>query len=319
MKNIGWPSPFSRVGPGLASSPVPEYGAAGGNLAADWSWRGSMGVWACTASGAWEDHVGTSFAAPLLARQAAFAFQTLQAFCPPGARPFSVTVKAFLALTAAHSDYPAPVRALAERTIGRGLASADRLTRPQSESAICVWQGVIDGTSDVVRVQLPVPRSWLAAASQPRLRLLCSWDPPVNEAVKGIWACRRVVPRLRPAAGGKALHGSRGDHHSYPIIDRTYDLSPANLARLAKRSKLASAALPELWTLELSYEQVAEYYPGIAFAPQQRVAFAAELFDEGENPVSPQAAIQALPAAETMIRLAVPPTRLTVPIVLRTS
>jgi hypothetical protein len=311
VKTVGWPSPFSRVGPGLAGSPVPEHGAPGGNLADDWSWRGSMGVWGCTSSGTWEDHPGTSFAAPLLARQAAFAFQALQAYCPQGARPFAVTVKAFLALTATRADAPPAVRALADRTIGRGIASATRLTRPHPQSAVFLWQGVIDGTADIVRVQVPIPQSWLTAARAPKLRLVCSWDPPVHEAVKSIWACRRVAAQLRPAPGEKALHGSRGDHASYPLIDRTYDLSA---------SKLAKIALPphEFWMLELSYEQIAEYYPGITFAPQQRVAFAAELFDEADSPVSPQPAIQKLPAAATMTRLAVPPTRVPVPVVIRT-
>lgn len=311
VKTAGWPSPFSRVGPGLAGSPVPEYGAPGGNLADDWSWHGSMGVWGCTASGTWEDHPGTSFAAPLLARQAAFAFQALQTFCPQGARPFAVTVKAFLALTATRVEGPPPVRALADRTIGRGVASAARLGRPHPQSGVFLWQGVIEGVSDVVRVQVPIPRTWLTGARAPKLRLVCSWDPPVHEAVKSIWACRRVAAQLRPAPGEKALHGSRGDHASYPLIDRTYDLSAPKLAKIT---------LPpdELWTLELSYEQIAEYYPGITFAPQQRVAFAAELFDETDAPVSPQPAILKLPAAATMTRLAVPPTRLPVPVVIRT-
>lgn len=270
-----------------------------------------MGVWGCTASGAWEDHPGTSFAAPLLARQAAFAFQSLQAYCPQGAHPFAVTVKAFLALTATREDGPPAVRSLADRTIGRGIASAARLTRPRPQSAVFLWQGVIEGTADVVRVQVPIPQSWLAAAGAPKLRLVCSWDPPVHEAVKSIWACRRVAAQLRPAPGEKALHGSRGDHTSYPLVDRTYDLSASKLAKIA-------TALQDFWTLELSYEQIAEYYAGITFSPQQRVAFAAELFDEADTPVSPQPAIQKLSAAATMTRLAVPPSRVPVPVVIRT-
>ena len=31
VKNAGWPSPFTRVGPGLCGAPVPEFGAHGGN------------------------------------------------------------------------------------------------------------------------------------------------------------------------------------------------------------------------------------------------------------------------------------------------
>lgn len=309
-KRVGWPSPFSRIGPGMAGARIPEFGAAGGNLAEDWSWRGTMGVWGCTAGGVWEDHVGTSFAAPLLARQAAFAFRALEQFCPQGARPFSVIVKAFLTLTAQRSEFPPAVEALAERTIGYGVASAGRLAHPKPDSAVFLWQGVIEGPSDTVRVQLPIPQTWLRDARAPKLRLVCSWDPPVHVAVKSVWACRRVAVQLRPAPDERALIGSRGGHTSYPLIDRTYDLSP---------SKLAKVALPQedLWTLELSYEQIAEYYPGITFAAHQRVAFAAELFDAADHPVSPQSAVLRVPAAATMTRLAVPPARIPVPVVVR--
>jgi hypothetical protein len=94
------------------------------------------------------------------------------------------------------------------------------------------------------------------------------------------------------------------------MIDRIYDLSP---------QKLTQPATSDLWTIELLYEQTAEYCSGITFAPQQRVAFAAELSDDDVKPVSPQPSVQALPAAATMTRLAVPPARLPVPIIIRTS
>lgn len=72
----------------------------------------------------------------------------------------------------------------------------------------------------------------------------------------------------------------------------------------------------DAWIVELSYTEIAEYYPAIEFSPQQRVSFAAELRDVAENPVSPQAAIQALPVALTMVRLGLP-VRIAVPIALR--
>jgi hypothetical protein len=71
------------------------------------------------------------------------------------------------------------------------------------------------------------------------------------------------------------------------------------------------------WLLELGYEQIADYYPGIDFAPQQRIAFAAELMDKAEGPVSPQPFLQELPIATTMTRLSVPPVAVRAPIVLR--
>jgi hypothetical protein len=311
VKTPGWPSPFSRVGPGVSAAPMPEYGASGGNLADDWTWRESLGVWGCTADGVWEDRAGTSFAAPLLAREVALAFQQLQRFCPPGGRPFGTTVKAFLAVTATRPPFPPPVAKLADRTIGRGRASAARLLLPVPQSAVFVWQGTIEGPADVVRVQLPIPLTWLARAGMPQLRLVCSWDPPVNEAVRTIWATRKVTTRLRASANGKALRGSQTDHASYPLIDRTYDLTAEKLATLDP------APDSDLWLLELAYEQIAEYSPAITFTPQQRVAFAAELFDASARPISPQDSIQRLPAAATMNRLSVPPSPISSPVILR--
>ena len=62
----------------------------------------------------------------------------------------------------------------------------------------------------------------------------------------------------------------------------------------------------DIWLVELGYDQTADYI-GIAFTPEQRVAFVAELYDASAQCLSPQAALQALPAAVTMTRLSVPP------------
>lgn len=308
----GAPSPFTRVGPGIAGAPVPEFGAHGGNLASDWSWRASFGVWGCTATGTWEDRSGSSYAAPLLARQAALTLEDLERFCPPGVRPFGVTAKAFLALTAERATLPPAFAALANRTIGHGTASRARLAAPRASSAVFLWQGVIDGPKDVIRVQLPIPLGWLTDATRPELRLVCWWDTPVNEAARDLWASRRVSVRLRPAPGASALRGSqRGGHPSYPMIDRTYDLSKEKIA------KLEPPPSESVWDLEIQYDQVAEYYPAITFAPQQRVAFAVELRDAAEGSASPQAAVQALPVSSSMTRLGLAAAPLQVPIILR--
>jgi hypothetical protein len=72
-----------------------------------------------------------------------------------------------------------------------------------------------------------------------------------------------------------------------------------------------------MWLLELSYEQIADYHLGMVFTPQQRIAFAAELFDKAELPISPQAALQALPSAVTMTRLSIPPQSIKTPVIVR--
>lgn len=312
VKTIGAPSPFTRVGPGIARAPIPEFGAHGGNATDAWQFRASLGVWGCTSAGDWEDHSGTSFAAPLLARQVALTLKELQRFCPPGVRPFGVTAKAFLRITAVFPDLPPPVAALAERTIGCGRADPTRLGSPRPSSALFLWQGVIDGNNEIVRVQLPIPIDWLEEAVEPELRLVCCWDPPVNEATRDTWACRQVTARLRPGQDEKALLGRQQVRAgSYPLIDRVYNLAKNKLA------KLKTPPGQSLWNLELAYEQIAEYYPAITFASQQRVAFAAELRDVGSEPLSPQESVQRLPTAMSMIRLGIPGTPLEVPIILR--
>jgi hypothetical protein len=82
------------------------------------------------------------------------------------------------------------------------------------------------------------------------------------------------------------------------VIDRSYDLR-----KLPKNVKVDG----DVWLLELSYEQTADYHVGMTFTPQQRVAFCAEVFDRGDSPVSPQVAIQSLPSSVTMTRLGIPP------------
>jgi hypothetical protein len=44
------------------------------------------------------------------------------------------------------------VEALAERTLGYGTANAERLNAPINESAILVWQGVLEDKNDIARV-----------------------------------------------------------------------------------------------------------------------------------------------------------------------
>lgn len=96
---------------------------------------------------------------------------------------------------------------------------------------------------------------------------------------------------------------------SYPLLERVY-----NLRKLPSDAKVEG----DFWLIEIAYEQNADYHPAMTFPPQQRVAFAAELADRGGRRLSPQSALQSLPAAKTMMRLTVPPTVARLPIVLKT-
>jgi hypothetical protein len=314
VKNLGWPSPFTRIGPGgVCTAPVPEFSANGGNCTDQYQFAPGLGVWFCNAAGLWEDHVGTSLAAPLLAREVAFAIEDLQRRCEQGARPFGATVKAFLTLTADPTTaMPMNVQTLAERTLGRGTAKADRLRTPLPRSAVMIWQGILNGPQDKARVQVPIPKSWLREASHPLLRVIAAWESPVNQAVEHIWASRRVEVQLRPSATARALTPAGRNHPSYPLLDRRYDLGTALLEK-------AKVTLPEgdVWLLEVSYKEIADYAATIEFSPHQRVGIAMELADEGDEPVTPQAALQALPQALTMTRLTVPENRIPNPIIVR--
>jgi hypothetical protein len=310
VTKVGWPSPFCRVGPGLCDSPKPDFSSNGGNGTAQYRYGPGLGVWGLTPAGVWEDRSGTSFAAPLLARECAFTVQRLQRVCERGAQPFSVTVKAFLALTAAPPVDEEAVRELAERTLGRGRATAQRLDAPSAGTGVMIWQGVLEDEKDIARIQVPIPADWLGEATEPYLRLIVAWDPPVNAAVKHLWATRNVSAKLRMHPEAPAQRTSRlKPHGSYPVLERLYDLRklPANLT-----------VEGDTWLIEIAYEQIAEYHAAMAFPPQQRVAFAAELLDRGPRKLSPQSHLQALAITKTMTRLTVPPTAARLPVVLRT-
>jgi hypothetical protein len=254
VTSVGWPSPFSRIGPGLCSAPVPSFCAEGGNTDAAFTYRTGLGVWGFSGTGFPEDRIGTSHAAPLLAREAALVIAKLQEYCLPGTQPFGVAVRAFLALTATKTTNDAAVAALAERTLGLGKASCARIIAPTGGSAVILWQGFIESSKDTVRIQLPIPLDWLGKAGDPVLRLVIASDPPVNEAAQATWACRKIKAVLHLGPDTGYLRAPAGAHETYPLISREY-----SLARYAPGNE--KAAVGDLWLLELSYEEVFAYPP----------------------------------------------------------
>lgn len=310
VTNVGWPSPFSRIGPGLCGAPVPSFCAEGGNTDDTYTFRPGLGVWGFSGGGLAEDRSGTSHAAPLVAREAALVISKLQEYCPPGTQPFGVTVRAFLALTARKTTSDANVEELAGRTLGLGKTSCARIVTPAAGSAVILWQGFIESSKDTVRVQLPIPLDWLRKAGNPVLRLVLASDPPVNEAAQATWTCRKIKAVLHLGPEATYLRAPAGAHETYPLIHREYSLSkyaPGN-------NKEAEG---DLWLLELSYEEVFAYPPGMDFYPRQRIAFAAEIIDLAENPVDPQSAMQALPIATSMNRLSIQPAAVRNPVIVR--
>jgi len=309
VTSLGWPSAFSRVGPGLCHSPKPDFSDHGGNCRPDHTFAPGLGVWGCIETGHWEDRSGTSFAAPLLARQAAFAISRLEQVCLPGTRPFAATAKAFLTLTAERPvDHPS-IKKIRKRTLGRGKGRVDQLDQPRSNSAVIIWQGILEGPKDLARVKVPIPHRWWERAEEPVLRVVFAWDTPVNAAVHDLWACRKVNLRIRTRPDARALAGSRrGLHVSYPLSDRLYHLKP-----LPEGVSIEG----DIWLAEIDYDVKAAYYPAFDVTPQQRVAFAAELIDFGQKKVSPQSYLQELPIAHTMQRLSVLSTPIRTPVIVK--
>lgn len=307
VKQIGWPSPFCRVGPGLADTPKPDFSASGGNLTPNYAFAAGLGVWGLDETGAWREKCGTSHAAPLLAREAALAVRALEGVCEPGARPYAATVRAYLATTAIKPVDDPAVAPLVERTLGYGTAHSDRLDTPRAETAILLWQGILEDKNDLARIQIPIPREWLEEASEPKVRLIVAADVPVNAAVIQLWASRKILARLRPHPEARALRGRLNSIDAYTLVGREYDLSRIDINDLKT----------DIWVLELSYEEIADYLPSMTFPSQQRVAFAAELFDADNFQSSPQPFLQAMAFTSTMTRLSVPPTVARVPVVLR--
>ena len=310
-QSVGWPSPFTRIGPGLCDAPVPSFSAEGGNSTSSFQFASGHGVWGYSAAGHPEDRAGTSFAAPILARDVAFAFRELDKYCAPGTQPFTVTVRAFLALTAKLNIPEPSVAELAKRTLGFGKASAKRISSPSSGTAVILWQGILDSVRDQVTVQIPIPSKWLEEASKPVLRFFLCYDSPVNEIAHAVWACRKVEAVLMTGPEEDSVRAPTGKHATYSLVEREYKLN-----RYAPGGE--KPAPGDMWVVRLRYQEIAPYPPGRIVDSRQRVAFAAELVDRGDDPVDPQAAVQALPAAEQMVRLSALATSVRTPVIVRT-
>lgn len=310
---IGAPSPFTRIGPGLCQSPVPGFSAPGGDSSHEYGMARGTGPWVCNAAGYWEDSGGTSLAAPIIAREVAWVLKYLARHCAPTSAPFGATVKAWLHLVAKRPTLTGAFEKLAERTLGKGFPTAERLETPLDQSAVFIWQTMLQAPKNVNRAQFPVPKEWLSTAAKPTLRVVCAWNTPVNIALVDSWACRKVAVKVRPFGGeNPALRGGGNARiGAYPLIDRQHDISPKVLEQ-------SYAITDSQWILEVEYDEIGEYPPAMTVSPQQRIGVVLELFDAGDTAMSPQAAIQALPVAMNMHRLGVLQQPMQTPILIRT-
>lgn len=296
----GAPSPFSRIGPGLNGVPAPGFSAVGGDVGADYRPLAGASVWVTNAGADWVENVGTSFAAPLLAREVAWTVELLKQRCPPGVEPFAATVKAWMHFVAAHrAQFRGRLAKLASRTLGAGWATHNRLRSPDPESAVFVYQTMLGMPNQVQPLLVPVPLHWLREAKHPRLRLVCAWLTPVNSALKRLWGVRKVSIQARPFGGLAPLPGRSKRFGTYPLIDRTYRL---DLDALEEKGFVVSEAL---WRFDIHYEVMGADPPALTVEAWQRVGIVMELYDDSEVPVSPQSAVQEHKLATELDRLGV--------------
>jgi hypothetical protein len=310
VTTAGWPSPFSRLGPGLVDCPVPSFCAPGGNSTPNYRHAHGLGVWGYSGDGMAEDQCGTSFAAPLLAREAALALEKMKPFCPAGTVPFASTVRALLAASARPTASDPEIQELLRRAGGRGEATADLLDRASNDRVLLFWQGIVESSRDVVRVQFPVPSAWLTDALEPTLRVFVAYFPPVNEAATSTWACRRVNVTVHPGPEARGLRGSSREHDCYPLYSRDFKLK-----RYAPEGDRAAEG--DMWVFDISYEEIFDYPPAMEFDPRQRVSVVAQLFDAHDQGLGPQVLVQTMPNATTMNRLSATAVAIRNPIVVR--
>ena len=309
LADLGHPSPFSRVGYGLNSAPVPSFSNGGGNCDATYNYYNGGGVFTYGSIGLIEEVVGTSHSAPILAREAAMAIYELRKYCPSGSEPSAVLVRACLATFAQKTTSDSNVKELCDRTLGYGETNHKRIVTPNRDSAIVMWQGVLESTRDLLRVRIPIPKDWLTDAKNAELRLCVCYDSPVNHAALKNWACRKIDITVKTEADNKAVRGGTNRaHQTYPLFFRNF-----NLTKICSKTQPAY----DSWIIELKYQEISPYVAGNTFDPRQKVAVVAELIDLADDPVSPHSSLQALPFASELNLLAANRSRSIAPVIIQ--
>ncbi len=188
------PSPFTRVGPGLANAVKPEFVDFGGNFV----WEGTGNVYRRIATNQGvsvmsfeREHTkrlfafdsGTSYAAPRLARVAALVWHTLRTDL--GRDPQANLVRAVLATAA---SVPQPSRDLLEGTLDKesvmrvcGYGQVDEeLARLSSDRRVTL---IAEGKLQVDHFRIyevPAPVEFRRAKGEKRITVALAYDPPVR-------------------------------------------------------------------------------------------------------------------------------------------
>lgn len=300
------PSPFARVGRSPLPMRKPDLAFIGGNMRVDGAPSPWVGVPVLDRTGAWVTEEGSSFAAPVIAREAAFLWRRLREIGDGQVEPYAVTVRACLALTARPPTDDTGIRELARLSFGFGYPHAEVFFSPRPEHALLVWQGMLKAPKLQSRVKLPIPRAWVGNAVDPILRVAWCWDPPVNPAAPDVWMCRDVWLHVRPSSadGAPALRGKslpHGEGSMSSLHVREYALKTP--AFHVKTGVIVELPDDDVWTLDVGYDEQADL-PDPTYSSLQRVAVVAELVDR-QGTAGPQEALQQMQVTQTMTRLGI--------------
>jgi hypothetical protein len=184
---VGWPSPFSRHGPGIGQAIKPEIVAPGGTLAYDVGTRdlvrdeelASLSAEGVDASRLLSASIGTSFAVPLASRVAA----AVQARYPR----FGPNLIRALVLQAADDQTPSFLPYAenegrqtnllrVRRLIGYGEVRLDQAVFSEDRRVVLVAEDTIN-VDDVHLYQIPIPSSFFAPGGTRGVTISLCFDP----------------------------------------------------------------------------------------------------------------------------------------------
>jgi len=188
------PSPFTRTGPGVSRGLKPDFVDYGGNLVFQGVGQtrrisqepatAAMSLSRDPMRSLFAYDVGTSFAAPRVARKAALAWHALSTALRQAPHPNLVR-----ALLAASASVPANAREMLEvlpnpddkiaRTCGYGLVDLD-FAMDSADRRVCL---VAQGTLELDRFtvyEVPVPLEFCSAPGRKTISVALAFDPPVR-------------------------------------------------------------------------------------------------------------------------------------------
>lgn len=184
----GWPSPISRIGPGISGAIKPELAAPAGSLAWEVAQRTviedeQLGILSCAGEvpeRLLSTDIGTSYAAPLAARAAGgllhrypgLSANLIRALVLLGSRA-STDERAFAYLQGAE------VEKARLRSCGYGIPDLARTIDSSPHRAVLIADGEITPNATLV-YEVPIPQSFRESGGQRGIDVALAFDPPTR-------------------------------------------------------------------------------------------------------------------------------------------